>query len=384
MRKILLVALSLLAMKGVCFAQIVFTEDFEEASLEEIFTRWDEVSNPNQMSISDDVPPTSGGSQSLMITAIGGQDAGGHLYKMFADGYDSLFARFYVKFAPSHHAVHHLVHMGGYNPPTPWPQGGAGERPDGTERFTTGIEPMGERWEWDFYTYWMHMRGNPDPGTYWGNSFNPDPPVPVVRGEWICVEIMMKCNNPVDSYDGEQTFWINGERAIHLGEGFPNGYWVWDSFYPHPDSAAFEGFQWRIVEDLKINFFWLLYYMTGGDPGQVDTVWFDDVVVSTEYIGEIVGIDEKAARPEHPALVHAYPNPFNSKVMVKYYVDAPGRTTVTVYSLTGRRIAVLSDGFSEAGSHHIAWDAVGYSSGIYLLHFVNSHDATSIKMVLLK
>ena len=244
------------------------------------------------MSLSGDVPDGSPGSQSLVMTYTAGQNTGGHLYKMFPEGYDSLFARFYVKFEANHSPVHHFVHMGGYYPPTTWPQGGAGSRPAGNERFTTGIEPIGDNWSWDFYTYWMHMRGYADPNYFWGNTFHPDPPAPIVRGEWICVELMMKVNDPVDSYNGEQAFWVNGEKIQHLGKGFPNGYWTWDNFYPHPDSSAFEGFQWRNDENLKLNFFWLLYYMTG-ETDHMNKVYFDDVVVSTEYIGPTVtGTDD--------------------------------------------------------------------------------------------
>jgi hypothetical protein len=96
---------------------------------------------------------------------------------------------------------------------------------------------------------------------------------------------MMKMNDPVDALNGEQAFWINGRKVIHLGQGFPNGHWVWDRFYPAPDSTAFEGFQWRNTDVLKLNFFWLSYYMTDGIPGQIDKVLFDDVMVATEYIG---------------------------------------------------------------------------------------------------
>ncbi|MBE9512299.1 MAG: hypothetical protein IMY71_15615 [Bacteroidetes bacterium] len=272
---------------------IIFQEDFEADSIQEMILKWDQAKNSANMSFSSNFPEGSSGSQSLMMTYTPGQNTGGHLYKMFPEGYDSLFARFYVKFSANHSKVHHFVHMGGYNPPTTWPQGGAGVKPEGNERFTTGIEPIGDKWSWDFYTYWKHMRGYADPNYFWGNTFHPDPPAPINRDEWICVELMMKINDPVDSYNGEMAFWINGEKIQHLGEGFPNGYWVWDKFYPNPDSLAFEGFQWRKDENLKLNFFWLLYYMTDGITGQTDTVLFDDVIISTEYTGPVVtGVTE--------------------------------------------------------------------------------------------
>lgn len=366
MRKMIFIALSMLASTGSGSAGIIFTEDFEEATLEDLFLRWDDIRNPEMMSFSNDVPPASAGTQSLMITRIADLNTGGHLYKVFAEGYDSLFARFYVKFALDHYPVHHFVHMGGYNPPTPWPQGSAGISPDGTDRFTSGIEPMGESWEWDFYTYWMHMRGNPNPGTYWGNTFNPDPPAPVVRGEWICVEMMMKCNSPLDAYNGEQAFWIDGQQIIHLGEGFPNGYWVWDKFYPHPDSTAFEGFQWRIVEDLNVNFFWLLYYMTEGFPGQVDSVWFDDVVIATEYCGPTAGIDAGPVGLKSDILLIC-PNPFIPGAQLQYELASAGHVRLAVYNLQGQLLDVLVDEHRSAGCHSLPCTLRDLCTGVYLL-----------------
>ena len=106
-----------------------------------------------------------------------------------------MFARFYVKFAGDCEPIHHFgTHLGGFNPPTRWPQGGAGTRPEGDKRFTTGVEPFGENWQWDFYTYWqgMHVHGD---GNYWGTPFlaQVEKP-PVLKDRWICVEMMVKMN----------------------------------------------------------------------------------------------------------------------------------------------------------------------------------------------
>jgi hypothetical protein len=92
-------------------------------------------------------------------------------------------------------------------------------------------------------------------------------------------------NSPANKSNGEQTLWINGEKIIHFGKGFPNGYWEWGNFRYNLDSPVFEGFQWRNSEQLKINFFWLSYFMTEGKLGEIDKVLFDDIVVSTKYIG---------------------------------------------------------------------------------------------------
>ncbi|HNS19411.1 MAG TPA: hypothetical protein PKH24_02880 [Sedimentisphaerales bacterium] len=272
---------------------VVFAEDFEEGNLDAVWSRWENIESKEIMSLSADVPATTGGKRSLLMTHIGGQSTGGHLYRRLLPGYEKLHVRFYVKFDPGCYPIHHFVHVGGYNPPTRWPQGGAGTRPKGDERFTTGVEPYADEWRWDFYSYWMGMRSSPD-GKSWGHDFVNDPKLVVERGRWICVELMMKMNDPATDSNGEQALWIDGrpwtkdgQTLSHLGLGFPRGKWVWDSFLPDPDGEPFEGFRWRSTDDLNLNFFWLLLYITKAPAGHVSKVWFDDIVVAREYIGPL-------------------------------------------------------------------------------------------------
>ncbi len=272
---------------------VVFVADFEVESLDAVQARWESVSNAEIMSLSADVPQASGGSHSLLMTHVGGRSTGGHLYRRLLPGYDRLYVRFYVKFDPNCYPIHHFVHVGGYNPPTRWPQGGAGTRPTGDERFTTGVEPYGDAWRWDFYSYWMAMRSSPD-NRSWGHDFINDPALKVERGKWVCVELMMKMNDPPSAGNGEQALWIdgqswtkNGQLVSHLGPGLPRGKWVWDSFLPDSQGEPFNGFRWRRTEKLNLNFLWLLLYITDAPPGHVSKVWFDHIVVAQEYIGPI-------------------------------------------------------------------------------------------------
>src|SRR5690606_11429644 len=110
---------------------------------------------------------------------------------------DRVFARFYVKFPEDAGYVHHFVHLGGYHPSTPYPQGGAGSRPEGHERMTVGIEPFGQNGRvpppglWNFYAYWPEMKISAD-NRYWGNSIKPTEPPVVPQDRWQCVEVMMQ------------------------------------------------------------------------------------------------------------------------------------------------------------------------------------------------
>ncbi|TET31711.1 MAG: hypothetical protein E3J72_21430 [Planctomycetota bacterium] len=274
---------------------VVFAEMFEENTLDDVKANWEEAKDDGVLSLSTDVPSNSPGTNSLLMTHTGGSgNTGGHLYSRLLPGYDQLYLRFYVKFDTACHPIHHFVHMGGYNPSSAWPQGGAGERPTGDDRLTTGIEPCGDKWRWDFYSYWMEMRGNPGGPEFWGNDFINDENFTVERGKWLCVELMMKMNSPTTDKNGEQRMWINGQDwtkdgqlVSHLLKGSPKGNWVWDSFNPDPVGTPFEGFRWRSSESLNLNFLWMLLYITTAPPGHVSKVWFDHIVVATKYIGPL-------------------------------------------------------------------------------------------------
>ena len=289
-------------------AAVVFSEGFEDLnSPTSLQNRWESVSNSQLMSFTDDIPSGSAGTQALVVAHVGGETTGAHLYRNLDNGYDQLYHRFYVKFDADCNPIHHFVHFGGYNPATPFPLGGAGERPVGNDRFTTGIEPHGENWAWDFYAYWSRMRGSPPAGATWGNSFIRDAAPAIPRDEWVSVELMMKVNDVGDS-NGEMALWVDGELISHLGKGFPMGKWTYDKFnkdqggysvywsdeqgkgvdYDVPaEGIPFEGFRWRTVPELNINFFWLLVYITTAPQDHVSKVYFDDIVIATEYIGPI-------------------------------------------------------------------------------------------------
>ncbi len=273
---------------------VIFVEHFEEGSLVTMKSRWESVKAPQIMSLSNDVPPGSAGNNSLLMTHVGGKGTGGHLYRRLLPGYEQLYARFYVKFDPNSYGIDHFgTNMGGNNPPTRWPAVKAGYKPAGDRQFWTGVEPYGSAWRWDFYTYWMGMRTNPDK-RFWGNDFINDRNLKVERGKWICVELMIKMNDPVTASNGEQALWIDGEPWIrdgqvisHFGKGFPRGRWVWDSFLPDPKGRPFEGFPWRTTKELNINYLWVYLYITKAPRGHVSKVWFDHIVVAKKYIGPI-------------------------------------------------------------------------------------------------
>ncbi len=281
---------------------VLFADDFETGTVAQIGKRWGNLSNKPSGTVELDgaVPVVSGGKRSIKMTAMMGQNTGGHLYASFKDGVEKMHARFYVKFARPGGYIHHFVHAGGYHPPTRWPQGGAGEKPKGDDRITVGIEPYGDGGRlkppgaWNFYAYWHEMKVSAG-GKYWGNGLHPAAPQTVPAGQWQCVEMMIKLNTP-NRHDGELALWLDGKLAGHFKKGSPRGPWTGMGFHlKEKGGEPFEGFRWRTDPKLKLNFFWLLHYVTDSalkrnkvaDLPKTNTVWFDHVVVAKKYIGPL-------------------------------------------------------------------------------------------------
>ncbi|HUT61400.1 MAG TPA: hypothetical protein VNA25_26435 [Phycisphaerae bacterium] len=246
---------------------VILHEDFEAKDFDK--TRWPSISNKaGALELIADANLVHAGRQCLQVTATLGKNTGGHLFRRFKTGYEQLHARFYVKFATDIDYIHHFVHMVAQLPPTPWPTGGAGLRPAGDRKFSIGIEPW-SHWGkypppggWHFYCYWWKMPRSGD-GKYWGAGFAKEPYAVPQRGRWYCVEFMAKCNTP-GKPDGEVALWIDGNQL-----------------------ARHKDINWRSSGKLKLNAFWLMLYVTehSAKKNKVNTVWFDDVVVATQYIG---------------------------------------------------------------------------------------------------
>ena len=185
-------------------------------------------------------------------------------------GYDTVYFRRYLRFAEDYDQGN-LNHTGGglagVAGSDPWAgMGQAGKRPTGADRFTASLEAWKD-WGrypapgyWFCYVYWMDMAQDPD-GNYWGNFFQPpeaERQVPE-RGRWVCLEHMIRANTPGQA-DGELAAWIDGKLHIHA-----------------------TGFRWRTTEDVRLKraTFGIYIHQATRD----NRVWYDDIVLSTGYIG---------------------------------------------------------------------------------------------------
>ena len=79
-----------------------------------------------------------------------------------------------------------------------------------------------------------------------------------------------------------------------------------------------------------------------------------------------------------------YPNPFNPTTNINYSVPEAGNVRLSVYNTVGEEIAVLVNGYSEAGRFNVTFDASNLPSGVYLYKLQSANIVQTKKMMLLK
>lgn len=77
------------------------------------------------------------------------------------------------------------------------------------------------------------------------------------------------------------------------------------------------------------------------------------------------GLDPAA--PLEFALERPFPNPFNKSVMIEYTLPERSSIKMSVFDLSGRRIATLAEGSVSAGRHLVNWSPTNVGAGVYLI-----------------
>ena len=269
---------------------VLYVENFDDG-MANILSRYTDVLNSAGMSLDTDIPPGSLGPNSLKMTNIGGVNTGGHLFRKFTPGWDSVvYIRYYVKYPlVSKGNIHHeSVWFGGYNPATGWPNPQAGTCGLGSSRISVSYEPINEP-AMDTYLYWGDMQSWNRGASCFGNDMiNGSPTAQNLRWDnWMCVEIMLKLNNPVTAFNGELRIWQDGTEVGYWGPGFPNGHWLADSWMNVPAGTPFPGFRWRTNLNLNINYIWIEYYDDKSAENVSHYIKYDNLVIARKYIGPI-------------------------------------------------------------------------------------------------
>jgi hypothetical protein len=103
--------------------------------------------------------------------------------------------------------------------------------------------------------------------------------------------------------------------------------------------------------------------------------------------GESFDVEPPGLNPDVPqgyALYPAHPNPFNPTTTISYQLPADSFVSLRVYDMAGRLVTTLADGWRQAGSHEVTFDASGLPSGIYFAKLTAGDYSQVQKLILLK
>lgn len=105
---------------------------------------------------------------------------------------------------------------------------------------------------------------------------------------------------------------------------------------------------------------------------------------SLDDIGEVTVDAEEGAVAGAFRLEPAYPNPFAATTTLRYSLEQPGRATLTVYDVTGRRVATLVEADLPADVHTATFEGRGLASGVYFVRLQAGERVATQKLVLIK
>ncbi len=205
----------------------------------------------------------------------------------------------------------------------------------------------------------------------------------------------------ISGLDFEQFFqqWIYGEKYPkyelswwHEGNGIYNvkidqvqSY----NFFSMPIDLKFSGSAGPMLVDTTIvienNNFSQLYEFSGFNF-LVENVMLDPenwiLKEATYSVNEIDNI-----LPDRVEVEKAFPNPFNSKVKLSFYINPQFGDThvnVNIFDLRGKIVESLIDNEFMPGYHTTFWNANGKSSGVYFIQLATDNYIDSQKILFLK
>lgn len=171
-----------------------------------------------------------------------------------------------------------------------------------------------------------------------------------------------------DTQTGEATTLINADEPSGISIEIDNNkmYWL-DEFFTQATGqlniANLDGSGKEIIME------------TGATRGAI--AGFDwEISTSTETGKE---------QPSKLQLSQNFPNPFNPRTVVEYYLPETMEVNLTVFNAVGQQVAVLAkNSLQKTGTHRITFDASFLPSGIYFYQLKAETFSLTRKMTLLK
>jgi uncharacterized protein (DUF2141 family) len=105
-------------------------------------------------------------------------------------------------------------------------------------------------------------------------------------------------------------------------------------------------------------------------------------VLKTQQI--MMGVEQHPGVPSEYSLSQNFPNPFNPTTNITFALPSSQMTTLKVYNVLGKEVAVLVNERKDAGSYTVPFAAERLPSGVYFYQLRSGRYVETKKMLLLK
>ncbi|MCA1801178.1 MAG: T9SS type A sorting domain-containing protein [Rhodothermaceae bacterium] len=102
------------------------------------------------------------------------------------------------------------------------------------------------------------------------------------------------------------------------------------------------------------------------------------------YTESPVSVRDDQELPAALSLGQNYPNPFNPTTVIPFELEAASMVRLSVFDVTGGRIAIVADGNYAAGSHTAVFNASDLASGVYIIRLEAGGNVAVGKMMLVR
>ncbi len=129
-------------------------------------------------------------------------------------------------------------------------------------------------------------------------------------------------------------------------------------------------------------------YIVAGETWSYGAGLSDVYLIRVEAEVGVLQGDGNNVKPS-TLLLGAHPNPFNPITVLSYRLSVASRINLSVFDVSGYRVAELVNGWRDAGVHEVTFDGSGLASGVYLYRLETTESgatptADTRKMVLVK
>ncbi len=153
-----------------------------------------------------------------------------------------------------------------------------------------------------------------------------------------------------------------------------------------------------VMSDASFNISWPNEEVRFGDyinidyrGGRILPVWTDlrnggvDMEIYTAIVRVPVGINNISAEVPNSFILHQnYPNPFNAETNIKFEIPVPGISEMKIYDIKGRKVSVVFNEYTKAGTYGTRFNAANLTSGVYFCVLKSGNSVRTKKMIMIK